>query len=187
MTGGVATAESIACPAMFATAAITWVQVVLALHIIFVVIAFGVIFAYPLFLTVGARLEPSAMPWFFRMQQVVSRRLISPGLLLVVIFGVILASKYHAWSDFYVQWGIGAAIVIGAIEGSWQIPRSGRLAEVAERDVAGAGGVAGTRGGAVTGRSPEYATLLRQVQFGGTVNALLVVLTAFFMAVHLGS
>ena len=140
---------------MFAAAAITWVQVVLALHIIFVVIAFGVIFAYPLFLTVGARLEPSAMPWFFRMQQVVGRRLISPGLLLVVIFGAILASKYHAWSDFYVQWGIGAAIVIGAIEGSWQIPRSGRLAEVAERDVAGARGVAG----AVAARSPEYATL----------------------------
>ena len=176
---------------MLAAAAITWVQVILALHIIFVVIAFGVIFAYPLFLTVGARLEPSAMPWFFRMQQVVSRRLISPGLLLVVIFGVILASKYHAWSDFYVQWGIGAAIVIGAIEGSWQIPRSGRLAEVAERDLAGgvavAGGVTGARGGAVAGRSPEYATLLRQVQLGGTVNALLVVLTAFFMAVHLGS
>ena len=162
---------------MLAPAAITWVQVVLALHIIFVVIAFGVIFAYPLFLTVGARLEPSVMPWFFRMQQVVSRRLISPGLLLV-IFGVILASKYHVWSDFYVQWGIGAAIVIGAIEGSWQIPRSGRLAEVAERDLAGGG---------VAARSPEYATLLRQVQLGGTINALLVVLTAFFMTVHLGS
>ena len=175
---------------MLATAAVTWVQVILALHIIFVVIAFGVIFAYPLFLTVGARLEPSAMPWFFRMQQVVSRRLISPGLLLVVIFGVILASKYHAWSDFYVQWGIGAAIVIGAIEGWWQIPRSGRLAEVAEvaeRDGAGAGSVAGASRGAVAGRSPEYATLLRQVQLGGAINALLVVLTAFFMAVHLGT
>jgi hypothetical protein len=163
---------------MLVTASITWIQVILALHIIFVVIAFGVIFSYPLFLTVGARLEPSAMPWFFRMQQIVSRRLISPGLLLVVIFGVILASKFHAWSDFYVQFGIGAAIVIGAIEGSFQIPRSGRLAEIAERDV--------TAGGAVATRSADYARLLRQVQIGGAINALLVVLTAFFMAVHLG-
>jgi hypothetical protein len=164
---------------MLAPAAITWIQVILALHIIFVVAAFGVIFSYPLFLTVGARLEPSAMPWFFRMQQVVSRYLINPGLLLVVIFGVILASKFHAWSDFYVQWGIGAAIVIGAIEGSWQIPRSGRLAEVAERDLAA--------GPSVATRSPEYEKLLGQVRLGSTINALLVVLTAFFMAVHLGA
>ena len=62
------------------------------------------------------------MPWFHRMQQAVSRWLIGPGLLLVVIFGVILASKYHAWHAFYVQWGIGAAIVMGALEGDVHDP-----------------------------------------------------------------
>ena len=159
-------------------AAVTWIQVILALHIIFVVVAFGVLFAYPLFLTVGARLEPSAMPWFFRMQMVVSRRLLNPGLLLVVIFGVVLASRYHAWSDFYVQWGIGVSIVIGAIEGAFQIPRTTRLADVAQQEL-DAGGTVATRGA-------EYTRLLRQVQLGSTAIAALVLLTVFFMALHLG-
>ena len=161
-----------------AAAAITWIQVVLALHVIAVVLAFGVLFAYPLFLTVGARLEPAAMPWFFRMQQVISRRLINPGLLLVVIFGAVLASKYHAWSDFYVQWGIGVSIVIGAIDSVYQIPRSGRLAELAQREL--------DAGGPAAPHSAEYAGLLRQVQLAGGLIAGLVVLTTFFMAVHLG-
>jgi hypothetical protein len=161
-------------------AAITWIQVILALHIISVVVAFGVIFAYPLFLTVGARLEPSAMPWFFRMQQLVSRRLVSPGLLGVVVFGVVLASKFHVWSDFYVQWGIGASVVIGAIEGVFQMPRTGRLAELAQRELEAGGAVAAARSG-------EYRALLRQVQIGSTVIAILVLLTTFFMATHLGA
>ena len=115
--------------------AVYFVQVILALHILSVVAAFGVLFAYPIFLTIGANLDPGAMPWFHRMQQAVSRWLIGPGLLLVVIFGVILASKYHAWHAFYVQWGIGAAIVMGALEGMFMIPREGRLADLARRDL----------------------------------------------------
>ena len=105
--------------------AVLFVQVILALHILAVVAAFGVLFAYPIFLTIGARLDPGAMPWFHRMQQAVSRWLIGPGLLLVVIFGVILASKYHAWHAFYVQWGIGAAVVMGGAGGDVHDPAGG--------------------------------------------------------------
>ena len=68
--------------------------------------------------------------------QRIGRVVINPGLLVVLLAGIYLASDQHQWSVFYVQWGIAAVIVIGAIEGSWMIPREGRLAKIAERDLA---------------------------------------------------
>ena len=41
--------------------AVYFVQVILALHILAVVAAFGVLFAYPIFLTIGANLDPGAI------------------------------------------------------------------------------------------------------------------------------
>lgn len=161
---------------------VAFVQVILALHILSVLIAFGVLFSYPLLMGVGARLDPTAMPWFHRMQQAVSRRLISPGLLLVVIFGVILASDYHAWHAFYVQWGIGAAIVIGAIEGAFMGPRAGRLADLAARDTEPDG--PGTA--RVPTLSDEYRAVFTQVAAGATLISLIVVVTVYLMAVHAG-
>jgi hypothetical protein len=162
--------------------AVLFVQVILALHILSVVAAFGVLFAYPIFMTIGYSLDPGAMPWFHRMQQAVSRWLIGPGLLLVVIFGVILASKYHAWHAFYVQWGIGAAIVMGALEGMFMIPREGRLADLARRDLEATG-----QAGTVVTRSAEYQALFRQVAIGGMALSLIVILTIYFMAIQAGA
>ena len=157
----------------------TFDHIILALHIMSVVVAFGVLFAYPLFMSVGARLDPSAMPWFHHMQQAVSRRLVSPGLLLVVVFGVILASEYHAWQAFYVQWGIGVSIVIGGLEGMFMVPRTGRLSELARRDLDADGGRVGTL-------SAEYRAVFRQVVLGSTVISALVLVTIYLMAAHVG-
>jgi hypothetical protein len=154
-------------------------EVVLALHIFSAVIGFGIVFAYPLFMTVGARLDPSAMPWFHQMQQAVSRRLVSPALVLVVIFGVALASKLNVWGAFYVQWGIGAAIVIGALEGMVMIPRTGRLGELARRDV---GDPARSRGSL----SAEYHAVQRQVLAVAGLISGLVLATVVLMALHVG-
>ncbi len=155
---------------------ITFVGVILALHVLAVVLAFGVLFSYPLFMVVGARLDPTAMPWFHRMQQIVGRYLVSPGLLFVVIFGVILASEDHAWKRFYVQWGIGAAIVIGAVEGMVLIPRTGRLADLARADL---------ESGPSLGSA--YRAVLRQVSIATAAVSVIVVVTVFLMAVHAGA
>ena len=155
---------------------VAFVQIILALHIVSVVIAFGVVFSYPLFMGDGARLDPAAMPWFHRMQQLVGRYLVSPGLLLVVIFGVILASEDHAWKHFYVQWGIGAAVVIGAIEGMVMIPGTGRLADLARADL---------ESGPSLG--PGYRAVFRQVSIATAAVSVIVVVTVFLMAVHAGA
>jgi hypothetical protein len=164
--------------------AVTFDQVILALHIMAVVVAFGVLFTYPLFMLVGARLDPAAMPAFHRVQQMVSRTIVSFGLLATVVFGVILASEFHAWKHFYVQWGVGAALVLGAVEGIFTIPRTGRLAELASRDL----GLDGRREpGATAGTlSAEYRVLARRVLTAVGLESLLVLVTVLFMAIHLG-
>jgi drug/metabolite transporter (DMT)-like permease len=157
--------------------AASFAQFVLAIHIIAVVVAFGVTFSYPLFAVVGARLDPKAMPWFHRMQQTIGRRLISPGLGVVLIAGIVLASDEHQWKHFYVQWGIAAVIVLGALEGAVMTRGEGRLAEIAERDVAAAGA------GQVSW-SAEYDALFRRLGAFGALMDLIVVVTIFFMALH---
>jgi len=150
---------------------------VLAVHILAVVVAFGVTFAYPLFFAVGTRLDRSAMPWFHRMQQEIGRRLVSPALLLVLIAGIILASNEHQWKHFYVQWGIAAVIVLGALEGAVMTPSERKLAALAERDLAAPS----------DGWSAEYEALARRTGTIGALMGLLVVVTVFFMALHLGA
>jgi hypothetical protein len=81
---------------------------------------------------------------------------------------------------FYVQWGIGAVVAIGAIEGAFMIPREGRLAGIAARDVAAASGESVTWSG-------EYNSTFRQLALGGALLDLVVIATVFMMAAHVGA
>jgi hypothetical protein len=160
--------------------AVAFQEIVLAIHIAAAVVAFGVTFAYPLVFAVGARMDPRAMPWFHRVQTIIGQRLISPGLLVVLIAGIYLASKEHMWHAFYVQWGLAAAIVIGALGGVFFSPNERKLAELAERDLAAAGS------GPVTW-SAEYQALLNRVRIVGAGVSLLVLVTVYLMTVHSGA
>jgi Predicted integral membrane protein (DUF2269) len=152
--------------------AVAFSNLVLAVHITAVVVAFGVTFAYPLIALGGERLDRRMLPWFHRLQVDISRKLINPGLLVVLIAGIYLASDLHQWKHFYVQWGVAVAVILGGLEGAFMVPRQGKLADLAERDVA-------------TGAaqwSPEYLGLRKRVAGVGTVQSLLVVVTIFLMA-----
>ncbi len=153
---------------------------VLGVHILAVVVAFGATFAYPLIFAAARRSEPSVMPWLFSVMKRIDRYIVNPGLTLVLIAGAVLASEEHLWGHFFVQWGIGAVIVIGAGVGSFMIPREGKLAEIAQRDLQAASvGVGKERVW-----SEEYQKLLRQVSIGGAVLDGIVVVTIFLMAIQ---
>jgi hypothetical protein len=152
-------------------------QVILAVHILAVVVAFGVVFAYPLFGLVGRRIDPRALPWFHRMQVMVSQRLTSPGLLIVLLAGIYLASDLHQWKRFYVQWGIAAVIVLGAVEGAYMTRGHRRLAELAERDI-------GSSQGREVQFSQEYEDLVKRVGGAGTILTLIVIVTIYLMTVQ---
>jgi hypothetical protein len=155
-------------------------EVVLAIHIMAVVVAFGVTFAYPIMFTVAARHDPRGLPLVHRIEYTVERMLINPGLLLVLLAGIYLASKGHYWSDFFVQWGLAAVVVIGALVGGVMIPTAKRAELAAARDVA-----AGGDGEIVLGE--EYRALARRLTAVGTLLSLIVLVTILFMALHVGS
>ena len=155
-------------------------EVVLAIHIMAVVVAFGVTFAYPIMFTVAVRQDPRGLPLVHRIEYTIERTLINPGLLLVLLAGIYLASKGHYWSDFFVQWGLAAVVVIGALVGGVMIPTAKRAELAAARDVA-----AGGNGEIVLG--DEYRALVRRLTVVGTLLSLIVLVTILLMALHVGS
>jgi hypothetical protein len=171
-------------PVVVASPAASLYEVVLAVHIMAVVVAFGVTFAYPIMFAVGARHDPRALPLLHRIEYTVERFLINPGLLLVLLAGIYLASKGHFWSDFFVQWGLGAVIVIGALVGSVMIPTAKRAEQVATRDIAARHGEDADGEVAL---SDEYRALVRRLSVVGSLLSLLVLVTILFMALHLGA
>jgi hypothetical protein len=169
--------------------AVTFPDLVLAVHILGVVVGFGVTFAYPVVFRVGARMEPSAMPWFFRMMQLLTRQLVYPGLLIVLICGIYLASKEDQFHAFYVQWGFFAVIAIGAIEGGVIAPRVRTLIEVSARDLYAVPAAPTPARGRPSASvfSADYRAAFRQLSVAGAVQSGIVVLTLFFMAAHIGA
>jgi hypothetical protein len=151
-------------------------DVVLGVHIVAVVIAFGVTFAYPIIFAVGVRQDPRSLPLLHRIELATERTLVNGGIVLVLGAGIFLASDGHHWSDFFVQWGIGAVVVIGAVVGAVMIPATKRAAELAERDIAAAGD------GEIE-MSGEYLAVVRRLNVAGTALSLLVVATVFIMAI----
>ena len=163
-----------------ALAAITFSDTILALHIAAVMVAFGVTFSYPLLFAYATRQEPRHLPAFWRAVALIGQRIVAPGTGVVLAAGIYLATDEHQWSKFYVGWGLAAAIVLGAIGGAFFTPLERRLAAAAERDIASAGDGAVTLGG-------EYQQLFRRWYIGGITSWVLVLVTIFLMANHVGS
>jgi hypothetical protein len=166
-------------------------EVVLAVHIMAVVIAFGVTFAYPIMFAVAAKHDPRSLPLVHRIEYSVERMLVNPGLALVLLAGIYLASKGHYWSDFFVQWGLAAVVVIGALIGAVMIPTAKRAEVAAARDVAAmtasAGGGSGADTSASVEMSNEYRALVRRLSTVGSLLSLLVLVTIAIMALHVGA
>jgi len=114
--------------------AITTYTALKALHIIAVLGAYGLPLAYPLLLPWLRRRHPRAMPGVHDVQHHLNRVLTGPGTALVLGFGIYLATKEHLWHEFFVQWGLGAILAIGAI-GGWVLGACRRMSELAAADV----------------------------------------------------
>ena len=154
-------------------------EIVLAVHIMAVVVAFGVTFAYPIMFAVGSKASPRSLPVLHRVAYTIDRWLVNPGLLVVFGAGIYLASELDQWSAFFVQWGFAAVFVIGALAGSVMIPTGKKAEQAAERDIAAAGD-----GEVVMGE--EYQRLVRRLSRVGAGLSLLVLVTILFMVIKPG-
>jgi uncharacterized membrane protein len=156
--------------------AITFYSVVLSVHIMAVVVAFGVSFAYPAFIPWARRAHPEAMPVIHELSGRLGRLVMSPAMVLVLICGVYLASDADVWSEVWVSVPLLILIVIGALGGMVFAPSERKLAELARRDLG--------QGGEL---SAEYDALFRRVAFFGFVTMALVLIAIFFMAAKPGA
>jgi uncharacterized membrane protein len=151
--------------------AIVAYNVVLAVHIMAVVFAFGILLAYPLIVPWLRRHHPGSMPVLHTLQRRLSKTVITPGMVVVLAAGIYLASDADAWSESWVTIPLVILIVLGGLGGMFFTPTERRLSELAARDLAGGGDQL----------SAEYDAVLARWQLVANGGALLVLVAIFFM------
>src|SRR3954453_23712339 len=144
--------------------AVLFYDVIKWVHIMAVVIAFGGAFTYPIWFVLVSRAPTADRAFFHRAQAFMGQRGISPGLLVLVVAGIYLASDRHYCSKPWVTVPFVIAIILGGLGGAYFGPREKRLAELA----AGGGGA-------------EYTRLFAQVRNVTYVALALVAIAAYMM------
>jgi uncharacterized membrane protein len=151
-------------------------DVVLAVHIIAVVIGFGWTFALPLVYAVATKVDPRSLPVLHRIEYSISRMIVNPALLVIILAGIFLASDAHHWKEFFVQWGLAVAIILGGVLGAVLIPAAKRAEEAARRDLEGFSGGSFEPGA-------DYRAAIRRLNIVGSAASLLVLVTIVIMVV----
>jgi uncharacterized membrane protein len=158
-------------------------SIVLFIHIVAAVVAFGVSFAYPLIEGVARKMDPRSLPSVFEAQMAISRRLTAPAAVVVLVAGIYMATD--RWDSFSSGWWSGALvllIVIVGLDHGFMVPNARRLRDLAALETQRSG-EAGT---AVT-FSADYERLMRQRAIVGSVMWLLVLAAFFVMVVKPGA
>jgi uncharacterized membrane protein len=151
-------------------------DVVLAVHIMAVVIAFGWTFSLPIVYAVAAKRDPRSLPLLHRIELLISRYLLNPALVVILAAGIFLASDGHHWKEFFVQWGLGVVTVLGGLVGAVLMPAAKRAEAAARKDLEGY-----TDGEFQPGE--DYRRAARTLNTVGSLASLLVLITIAFMAI----
>ena len=154
-------------------AEVSFYSVVLFFHIMAIVLAFGPTYAYGVFFAMAGR-DPRALPTVCRAVIAWNRIGTTGGVLLAIVTGIYLTGDLWEFSDFFVGWGIAAVIVLLGLVHAYFIPKTERLLELAEADVAAAGA------GEVT-PSAETAEVSAGRGRVGPIAGVIVLLTVYFM------
>jgi len=153
------------------TLAITFYDVVLTVHILAVVVAFGVVFAYPVIDAQVRRASPGDLAALHRLHVVLARRLVTPAMTVVLLAGLYLAIDRWSLGDPWISATLAILFVLFGLTGAVLIPADMRLAELAERD---------------GGNSEEYQRESRKADLFGGLALLLVVVAIFLMVAKPG-
>jgi uncharacterized membrane protein len=144
--------------------AVLFYDVVKWIHIMAVVIAFGAAFTYPVWFVFVTRAPTSERAFFHRTQAFIGQWVISPGLLVIVVGGIYMASDRHLWSKSWVTVPFVIALVLGALGGMYFGPKEKQLAELS-----------------ATGGGAEYTRVFSQVRNVTYVALALVAIAAYMM------
>lgn len=154
-------------------AQVQFYDVALFFHIMGVILAFGPTYSYGVFFAMAGR-DPRALPAVARATVAWNRVGTTGGILLILVTGLYLTGDRWAFGDFFVVWGLVAVVVLLGLAHAFFIPRTKRLAELAEMDVAAAGA------GEVK-LSEETQRIAGSLSKVGPLAGILVLLTVYVM------
>jgi uncharacterized membrane protein len=159
---------------------VSFYNVVLFLHILSAIVAFGITFTYPMILTSltrGGNIRHLA--WWHRTQVDIERKILTPAATLVLLCGIYMAADGpYGFKSTFVSLGLLFLIVILGLVGAVLIPAESKVAEIAERAIAPDG--SGELGA-------DYRAATRRMQIAGTIASVLVVVIVFLMVTKLGA
>ena len=113
--------------------AITFYDIVLTVHILAVVVAFGVVFSYPVLDAQFRRGGPGDLAALHRLHVVLARRVITPAMTVVLIAGLYLALDRWSLGDPWIGATLAILFVLFGLTSAVLVPADLRLAELAER------------------------------------------------------
>lgn len=151
--------------------ALRFYDAIVALHVMAIVVAFGVVFTYPVVLPWLRRTHPGSMTVAHQVQGRLGRYVITPAATLALLAGVYLASDADLWSEVWVIIPFLILIAILGVGGAVFAPTERRLVQLAS------GGV----------DSAEYDATFRRLFVAQVVVAVLVLVAIFLMVTKLGA
>lgn len=160
--------------------AIYFYDVVVAVHVAAIVIAFGVTFAFPLIDAQIRRLAPRSLPAWHQIVATLNGRFITPAMAVALFAGIYAAQDRDLMGKSWVGVPFAILIVLFGLVGAFFTPQSRRLAELAAKDVAASPG-----DGAVA-FSAEYDAAYKRVAAVGTAAGVLILVAIFFMVAKPG-
>jgi uncharacterized membrane protein len=138
-------------------ASVTFTSVVVAVHVMAVVIAFGVLFAYPVLL------RTSALPALHEGLIRLHRMVVTPAMVVVLLAGIYLASDLDVWDQSWVSIPLLLLLILFGLLHGAIVPAHRRLAAAAP--------------------GPDYDAQLSRLNSLAMVAAALVLVAIFFMVV----
>ena len=141
-------------------------DLVLWVHVTAVVVAFGALFAYPVFLAVVAKAPIAQRATFHHAQIAFSKRITGPTIGVILLAGIYLATDADLWSETWVTVPLVLLFIIAGLGGT--VLRRGEEALVATAEA---------------GDEDAYAAALGTLRMWTWVTIALIVVAIFFMAV----
>jgi len=155
---------------------VTVYDLVLTVHVLAVVVAFGVVFAYPVLDAWFRSAVPGNLAALHRLHLQLGRRVISPAMTIVLLAGLYLALDRWSLGDPWISATFAILFVLFGLMGGVLTPADRRLVQLAERDAAAGGGP-----------SADYERERRRAELVGGLALALVVVAIFLMVVKPGA
>src|SRR5215208_6248050 len=151
----------------------------LFLHISAVVIGFGATYAEAMMFPLAMKVDKRHLPYVHRLGMTINQRLATPAMVVILATGIyqVADNDHIGFGDAWVSATFAILIVLGGLLGGYFVPTDRRLAEMAERDLAGGSGV----------MSAEYEAGAKRIAAVGGLAGLLVLAAIFLMVTKPGA